>query len=62
METCRGAMMYIDELLGKWEHPRRADKSAVGAINRPLQITRKDTGGEWGVLLVALAPHPRGTR
>ena len=39
---------------------------------RPLQITRKDTGGEWGVLFLAVAtppagrdqagPYPRGQR
>jgi len=29
--------MYIEEIIGIMGHLRRADKSAVGAINRPLQ-------------------------
>ncbi len=34
----RGAIMHINKLRGISEHPSRADKSAVGAINRPLHV------------------------
>jgi hypothetical protein len=30
--------MYIDEIIEIEGHPRRADKSALGAINRPLRM------------------------
>jgi hypothetical protein len=28
LTTLWGAIMVIDEIIGKWKHPRRADKSA----------------------------------
>jgi hypothetical protein len=40
-----GAIMYIDEIIEILEHPRRADKSAVGAINRPLLVGQGSVGG-----------------
>jgi hypothetical protein len=33
-----GPIMYIDEILGIVIEAPRADKAAVGAIHRPLQI------------------------
>jgi len=35
--------MVIDETIRLWKYPARADKAALGAINRPLQ------GSESGV-------------
>jgi hypothetical protein len=30
--------MYIDYIMGMEEYAARADKAAVGTINRPLQV------------------------
>jgi hypothetical protein len=30
--------MHINEIIQTWKNPERADKSAVGTINRPLQV------------------------
>ena len=39
--------MEINKLSGIAEHPSKADKSAVGAINRPLRTFQASTGASF---------------